>query len=108
MLAAAGFKELPADTAAKEQSLNALPPLKVKYYNNKDGQRQYWMTDPYACKCLYLGDDAAYGRYWNFKLQEQIAHEQEQAARENIEVEQDMEMDMGPWGSGPGIGIGVW
>jgi len=110
MLAAAGFKELPADTPAKQQSLNALPPLKVTYYDNKEGERQYWMADPYACKCLYLGDDAAYGRYWNFKLQQQIAHEQEQAARENLEMQQDMQMDMGmaPWGFSPGVGFGIW
>ena len=109
MLAAAGFKEMPADTPAKTQSLNALTPLKVKYYDNKQGQRQYWMADPYACKCIYLGDDAAYGRYWNFKLQQQIAHDNEEAARENMEVQQDMEMDMmGPWGFSPGIGFGVW
>jgi len=110
MLAAAGFKAVPADTPAKQQSLSTLPPLKVKYYDDKEGKRQYWMADPYACKCIYTGDDAAYGRYWNFKLQQQEAHDQEQAARENMEVQQDMEMDMGgsPWGYGPGIGIGVW
>ena len=109
MLAAAGFRELYADTPAKAQSLDALPPLTVKYYTNKKGQRQYWFADPYNCKCLYLGDDGAYGRYENLKLQQQIAHEQEQAAQENLEAAQDMEMDgMGPWGFTPGVGFGIW
>jgi hypothetical protein len=109
MLAAAGFKMLVADTPAKIASLDALPAATVRYYTNKKGQRQYWFADPFVCKCLYLGDDAAYGRYENLKLQKQIADEQQQAARENLEAAQDMELDgLGPWGFTPGIGFGVW
>gem|GEM_PF-367814 len=109
MLAAAGFKMLVADTPAKVASLDALPAATVRYYTNKKGQRQYWFADPFVCKCLYLGDDAAYGRYENLKLQKQIADEQQQAAQENLEAAQDMELDgLGPWGFTPGIGFGVW
>ncbi len=107
MLAAAGFEVLPADNAAKMQSLKGLPPATMSYYVNKEGQFRYWFADPYECRCLYLGDHAAYQRYENMRMQERIAREQEEAAQENLEAAQQMEMNsMGPFGFGPGFGLG--
>jgi hypothetical protein len=106
LLAAAGFSTLPVDTPAKTQILKSLPPLKVNYYFGKGGEPHYWLADPYQCRCLYLGDQAAYQHYENIRLQNRVLRQQQQTAEENLEASQNMEMDtMSPFG--PGFGSGV-
>lgn len=58
LLAASGFRPLPADTPEKVAHLESLPPLKLKK-TMKDGVEQYWFADPYLCKCMYVGDAQA-------------------------------------------------
>jgi len=109
MLSAAGFRIIPVDTPAKTQILKSLPPLKVNYYLGKGGVPRYWLADPYECRCLYLGDQAAYQHYENLRLQNRIIRQQQETAEENLEASQNMQMDMmSPFGAGfgPGIGFG--
>ena len=58
------------------------------------GKFVYLYADPLVCNCLYVGDQAAYGRYQNEVLQRQIANEQMLAA----ETYEDASWDWGPWG----------
>ncbi|MFQ5788707.1 MAG: hypothetical protein ACE5H1_12090 [Thermodesulfobacteriota bacterium] len=95
LLAAAGFKTLPADTPQKMQMLDSLPPLKLKY-RLKDGKPLYFFADPYDCKCIYTGDQAAYARFQKLAEQAQIAEEEQQAALMNEEAA----MQFGPFGWG--------
>lgn len=100
MLEAAGFSELPATTSDQATRLGTLPTLALNSYE-KNGTRHYWMADPEFCKCLFHGDDAAYQRYENIKLQNQIAERDRHA----VEMQQQQQM-MGPPGLGPGMGFG--
>lgn len=109
MLSAAGFHMVPADAPEKIQHLKTLPPLKVNYYVGKDGALRYWFADPDYCHCLYLGDEAAYQKYENLRVQARIAQNEQEAAEENYETQQQMQMNMmNPFGFGfgPGIGFG--
>jgi hypothetical protein len=101
MLEAAGFSELPAATPGHATKLGTLPPLKLNYYD-KNGVKHYWVADPEFCKCLFHGDEAAYQRYENIKLENQIAERDRRA----VEMQQQQQM-MGPPGFGsPGMGFG--
>lgn len=105
MLAAAGFRQYPADTPAKANALKNLPPLKVRHYTGKDGQLRYWVADPYGCDCLYEGGPEAYQRYEDLRVQNKMIREEQEAAEENMEASQNMMM--APFGFfGPGIGFG--
>ncbi|HEX9665768.1 MAG TPA: hypothetical protein VGA95_04330 [Thermodesulfobacteriota bacterium] len=94
LLAAAGFKMLPADTPEKEEMLNSLPPLNLQY-RVKDGNPLYFYADPYNCKCVYTGDQAAYDRY------EKLAQEAAEQQAAFINEEAAMEMNSWDWLGGP-------
>ncbi len=107
ILSAAGFRMLPANTAQKQQTLARLPPFKLHYYTDKNGQIRYWLADPDYCRCVYLGDEAAYQKYQDLHLKQQLAEQQQRAAQENYAASQQMQMDMmSPFGFGPGFGFG--
>lgn len=109
MLSAAGFHMVPADAPEKIQHLKTLPPLKMNYYTGKDGSLLYWFADPDYCHCLYLGNETAYQKYENLRVQARIAQNEQEAAEENYETQQQMQMNMmNPFGFGfgPGIGFG--
>jgi len=102
MLEAAGFSELPAATPDQAIGLKTLPPLKLGYYDDQNGVKHYWVADPDFCKCLFHGDEVAYQRYENIKLENQVAERDRHA----VEMQQQQQM-MGPPGFGPpGMGFG--
>ena len=104
MLAAAGFKLYPADDPQKAQTLKNLPPLKVRRYTGKDGKLRFWVSDPYQCQCLYVGNEGAYQRYEAIRIQNRLAEEQQEAAEENMAATEDLMMP--PFGFGPGFEFG--
>jgi len=62
MLSAAGFQQKLADTPEKMTHLQTLPQLDVT--GHKDGDKpRYVYADAAYCRCLYVGDEAAYQRY---------------------------------------------
>jgi uncharacterized membrane protein YgcG len=101
MLQTAGFDAAPATTPSEIDQLKSLPPLKLGYFIDKNGDAQYWMADPDDCKCIMHGDEAAYQRYENLKLENEVA-ERDRRAMENQQQQQGMGMGMG----GPGMGMG--
>lgn len=60
LLSAAGFKAVPAKTPDQMKELETLPPLDVTRLTDSEGHGQYAYADPYYCKCVFRGDDAAY------------------------------------------------
>ena len=98
LLAAAGFTALPANTSARVASLRALPPNKV-VQRTRGNTVRYVYADPLVCACLYVGDQAAYGRYRQEVFQRQLADEQAMTAQMN-----QMNWDVGPWGFDGGFG----
>lgn len=100
VLAAAGFRILPADTPEKVAHLQKLPPLKLTPRQH-NGQIQYAYADPYSCTCLYVGDEQAFQTYQRLALEQNIANEQREAAMLNEDAATQMQMDFwgpfGPW-----------
>lgn len=62
MLASAGFKAIPPKTPAQVASLQKLPPHKLTRTTMK-GKTVWVYSDPTACGCLYVGNQAAFDAY---------------------------------------------
>lgn len=92
LLAAAGFTARPANTPERTASLRSLPANKLVQRTRGDSIR-YVYADPLVCACLYVGDQAAYGRYRQEVFQRRLANEQAMTAQMN-----QMDWDDGPWG----------
>ncbi|WP_084440585.1 hypothetical protein [Acetobacter nitrogenifigens] len=102
-LAAAGFAARPADTQQLQAMLNRLPPHRfVRRVRNNSVFYVY--ADPTACDCLYIGDQAAYSQYQQYRQQKMLADEQEMTAGEY----QDASWNWGAWGPMNGPGWGGW
>lgn len=95
LLSAAGFAVQPANTPARVASLRRLPPNKV-VQRTRGADVRYVYADPLVCGCLYVGDQAAYGRYRQEVFQRRLADEQQMTAQMN-QMNQ-MDWDEGPWG----------
>jgi hypothetical protein len=96
MMAAAGFKFVPANTPARQASFKNLPPHKFSR-EIKNGQVFYVYPDPTVCVCLYVGSQQAYAKYQANVFQKNLADEQQMTA--NINSMNDW--DWGPWGGYP-------
>ena len=95
LLAAAGFTIKPANTPERVRSLTGLPPETV--VRRIEGEKVvYLYADPKVCDCLYIGDQAAYGRYQQMLFQRQLARQQQLAAQ----IYADSAWNWGPWGPG--------
>jgi hypothetical protein len=92
MLAAVGFTLVPANTPQRQAALTTLPPHKFSR-QVRNGNVVYTYADPTICNCLYVGNQAAYGRYRENVFQKHLADEQQMTA-------QMYQMDWGPWGPG--------
>ncbi|MFL5284062.1 MAG: hypothetical protein ACJ8AW_24475 [Rhodopila sp.] len=94
MLAAAGFKAVPANTPQRQASLAKLPPHRF-VHQMRNNTMVYVYADPTICDCLYVGGQDAYDRYRAQMSQRKLAHEQafteERAAQAN-------ELDTMQWG----------
>jgi hypothetical protein len=66
-LVTAGFRRIPADTPARQSQLAKLPKLLFASTTIR-GKRRHLLADPDRCRCLYVGDEAAYQRYTNLEL----------------------------------------
>ena len=96
LLSAAGFAVRPANTPARSASLRSLPANKVVQQTTGGpggGSVRYVYADPLVCACLYVGDQAAFGRYRQEVFQRQLANEQSMTAQMNQTA-----WDYGPWG----------
>ena len=96
-LVAAGFRRIPADTPAKQAHLESMPKLLFSSIR-KNGQRRYVLADPDRCRCLYVGDEAAYQRYTNLELEHEEAASTRAATRDDRNAGA---ADAGPESIGP-------
>jgi hypothetical protein len=92
LLAAAGFVAHPANTPQRLQELKTLTPNRFVRKPKGNGFL-YVYADPLVCNCLYIGDQAAYGRYQQDVLNRNIANENQTTAELASE-----EWDWGGWG----------
>ena len=72
--------------------LRALPANRVMQ-RTRGGSVRYVYADPLVCGCLYVGDQAAYGRYRQAVFQRRLANEREMTAQMD-----QMNWNDGPWG----------
>ena len=96
MLAAAGFKFIPANTPQRIAAFQQLPPHKFSR-QTRDGRVFYVYPDPTVCMCLYVGDQQAYGTYRKNMFEKKLADENAMTANE---MAMDS-WDWGPWGGWP-------
>lgn len=101
MLAASGFKFVPANTPARQEAFQRLPPHQFSR-EVRDGKVLYVYADPTICVCIYVGGQKAYGTYQARRLDKRLADEQAQTAAAS-----DMWMttwNWGPWAEGYPMG----
>lgn len=100
MLSAAGFHMKPASTAEQQATLQGMTPLKVRFYP-LDGKMHYWFADPVYCDCLFAGNQEAYQRYEQIRLQQHEVRAQEQTAEMNEDAAQEEQMNWMMWPGEP-------
>ena len=62
--------------------------------HQRGGKVYYVYADALACKCMYIGNEAAYQRYQQLLVERQIAAQQRLAAEMNM----DAAINWGMWG----------
>jgi hypothetical protein len=77
LLTQAGFQVRRADTAERLAHLRTLTPLKLERHD-RDGVPYYVFADPDGCRCVYVGDTAAYQRF------QKLAHESQLEAEKRV------------------------
>lgn len=94
LLAAAGFRILPADNPERHKQLQSMAPLQLQYYVGKKGNLHYFMADPYYCNCMYIGSEKDYQNYQQIRLNQQFQTTQGEITQQQLEAQQLEEMDM--------------
>jgi hypothetical protein len=88
-LAAAGFLVRPADTVERRALLARLPEHRF-VQRVKDGKMDYVYADSSVCQCLYVGSEAAYGKYQqNKQSNAQVKELERDLKRHNNDAEDD-------------------
>ncbi len=95
LLAAAGFTIVPANTPERRTQLQTLPPNRIVQQTHGD-RVVFLYADPYACGCLYIGDQKAWDTYRRQQFQADLAREQTMTAQMN----QNAAWNWSPWGPG--------
>ncbi|QEO18108.1 hypothetical protein [Acetobacter vaccinii] len=118
-LTAAGFAYKPASTPKLQAMLDHLPAH--RFLRRVHGTSVFYIyADPTVCDCLYVGDQAAFSKYQQYRQAKALANEETDAA---VMDYQDTTWDWSPWqpwgpgwyawnpgwnawGTGPGIEVG--
>jgi hypothetical protein len=95
LLAAAGFHIVPVTTDQQRAQLETLPPNRV-VQKVKDGKLAFLYADPYACGCLYIGDENAWDNYKREQLQQNLVTQE----RMNAEMNENAAWNWNMWGPG--------
>jgi hypothetical protein len=95
LLAASGFRVLPANSPARQEALKIMPPYKIE--RKLKGEEVYYS---YACpdqSIAYIGNQADYSKYRELELQQEIAN-QNTASSENAVLTAQEWNDWRVWG----------
>jgi hypothetical protein len=91
MLAAAGFRQVLLDAPEKTAQLARFTPLRLHHYRGKDGKIRFWFGDPDYCRCAYIGNQAAFDKYQDLRIEAQNTRDRAAAAEENDAAAQEMQ-----------------
>ncbi|HXW83741.1 MAG TPA: hypothetical protein VEJ86_05015 [Candidatus Binataceae bacterium] len=72
-----------------------MEPLKIRFVP-KNGKMHYWYADPVYCHCLYVGNQDAYDRYQQLRVQQGLAAREEEAAELNQSAAMEMSYPLWP------------
>jgi hypothetical protein len=75
LLVSADFTYKVADTAEKLEKLNRLPQRKLLRHVQQ-GKETYLYVDVAACKCVYMGDEAAFQRLRHLEFEKKLTEKQ--------------------------------
>jgi len=95
LLAAAGFQIVPVTTNEQRMELQTLPPNRV-VQKTRNGKVIFLYADPYACGCLYVGDQSAWDSYKRNQLQQNFLGQE----RLNAEMNENAAWNWSMWGPG--------
>ena len=93
LLVSAGFTYKVADTAEKLEKLKSLPQHKLLRHLRQD-KVTYLYADVVACKCVYLGDEAAFQRLRHLAYEEKLTAKQEKGIWSTTRVSEAAEFDI--------------
>jgi len=79
-LAASGFQMKFAKTPAQIAKVAALPQRQLARVAGPDGAPRFVWADATDCRCIYAGNEAAYDRFQEISISQQIANEDEMTA----------------------------
>ena len=102
VLSAAGFQMKLADTPEQLAKIKAMPQRKLRPLK-RGGKLYFAYADANGCRCVYLGDEAAYQRYQELSFEQRM----EDQDRETSVVDEDAAIidDDAAWDS---WGFDVW
>ena len=85
LLASAGFTKMPADTPKRMEHLRTIAANRL-IKRTTDGKSYYVYADPSSCKCMYVGNEAAYTTYKGLvRQQEEAMALEEQRQEESVQ-----------------------
>ena len=91
-LSAAGFRQVPAKSAAELSQISSLPPRQLSYYID-NGRFRYRFADPEFCRCVFEGDQAAYQNYERLRTAAEKERSDRQAGQIRREADQQTALD---------------
>lgn len=95
-LSAAGFQPTPASTAERQKSLATLTPYKIE--RKLRGGEFYYLYAVPEQNLVYIGNQAAYGKYQELRIQQEIANANLSAAQINMSAAEQWN-DWACWGT---------
>ncbi|HYR32840.1 MAG TPA: hypothetical protein VEQ87_00985 [Burkholderiales bacterium] len=94
LLDAAGFRQLPANTAAREEGLKELRPRQL-FARAWGDETRYVFADPDNCRCLYVGGEKEYAQLQRLRQARIDEHDRLVKADES---DRTLNADLwGPW-----------
>jgi hypothetical protein len=96
LLSAAGFQPTPANTAERQRSLATLTPYKIA--RKLRGNGFYYLYAVPEQNLVYIGNQAAYAKYQDILIQQEIANANLSAAQINMSAAEQWN-DWSFWGT---------
>jgi hypothetical protein len=100
LLSAAGFHMVPADTMQRQKELASHTPLRMRFYF-ANTRPHYWFADPYVCNCVYVGNEAAFQKYQQLRLEQQMVEQEQSAAAMNENAAEEEQFNWMMWPPSP-------
>ena len=94
LLAAAGFRAVPTDTPTLAQDMKDLRPRQL-FARTRDGSTLYVFSDPYNCRCFYVGEGKAYAELQRLRTA-RIAEHDRLLAQDSSDRSLNADL-WGPW-----------